>query len=84
VNAELRITANKQMHLIGQNFQLDEFLAPAFKLLGKNCFDAFIYWLLLATSTPCAGTSGRPPRNTERRRRRCRRYALRLSFMQTR
>jgi hypothetical protein len=36
VNAELGITANEQMHVIGHDLKLDEVLSPAFNLFGKD------------------------------------------------
>jgi hypothetical protein len=45
VHPELRITADEQMHVIGHDLKLDEFLPPAFDLLGKDSFETLVYRL---------------------------------------
>src|SRR5262249_10148062 len=43
VNTELRVTADEQVHVIGHDLQLEEFLPPVFDLLGKDSFESFVY-----------------------------------------
>jgi len=43
VNSEPWVTADKQVNMVGHDFQLNEFLSPAFDLLGKNRFEPVIY-----------------------------------------
>jgi hypothetical protein len=43
MNTELRVTADEQMHVIGHDLKLDEFLPPACDLLGTNRFEPFVY-----------------------------------------
>ncbi len=43
VDAELRVTPHEQMHMIGQDLPLNEFLPPAFDLLRQDNLQTFIY-----------------------------------------
>lgn len=38
----MRVAPNEQMHVIGHDFRLDEFLPPPLNLLGESCFDPYI------------------------------------------
>ena len=43
MNAELRVTADEQTHMIEHDLQLDEFLSSPFNLLGKDNLQSLIY-----------------------------------------
>ena len=43
VNAELRITADEQMYVIGHDLHLDQLLPPPLELLDQDKLQPFIY-----------------------------------------